>query len=181
MSSSPASESDDAIPPGSAGNSASPEVLLLNRQRAVRVNGAKLRQGFRALSSRLARSSFSVCLLSDGAIRRYNQQFRGRNQATDVLSFPRGDRGTKRPDYLGDILISVETARRNARRYGLRLEEEITVLVLHGVLHLLGYDHERDHGHMARLEARWGKKLGLPQNLTSRAWEAPGGRPRRIS
>ena len=172
MSSSTTTESDEANPPERSGSRSSPEAVLFNRQRAVPVNGAKLRDGFRPLASRLARSSFSVRLVSDETIRRYNRQFRGRNQPTDVLSFPAGDRESGLPGYLGDILISVETARRNARRYGLRLEEEITVLALHGVLHLLGYDHDQDHGQMARLEALWSRRLGLPQNLTSRAHRA---------
>jgi probable rRNA maturation factor len=79
-------------------------------------------------------------------------------------------------------LISVETARENARRYGLRLEEEIEVLALHGVLHLLGYDHERDAGEMARVERRWSERLGLTENLTGRAHRrGPGRLVRRSS
>lgn len=142
--------------------------LLINRQRAVRGDWREVRTFLAQLSSRVARSGFSVCLLSDRGIRRYNRRFRRRDEATDVLSFPAGNGRTKQENNLGDILISAETARENARRYGLRLEQEIQVLALHGVLHLLGYDHERDEGHMARLERRWSRELGLPQPLTGR-------------
>lgn len=144
-------------------------VLLLNRQRTTRANWEPVRHFLRRLSAELAASGFSVCLLSDRGIRRYNQQFRGVDRPTDVLSFPVGGPRTGQRKYLGDILISVETARDNAQRLGLRLEEELQVLALHGVLHLLGYDHERDQGEMARLERRWTRRLGLPQSLTGRA------------
>ena len=144
-------------------------VLLVNRQRTTRADWDPVRHFLRRLSAELAPSGFSVCLLSDRGIRRYNKQFRGVDRPTDVLSFPVGGPRTGKREYLGDILISVETARDNARRFGLRLEEELQVLALHGVLHLLGYDHERDHGEMARLERRWTRRLGLPQSLTGRA------------
>ena len=97
------------------------EVLLLNRQRLVRGNWAEVRDFLRQLPRRLAGSAFTVCLLSDRAIRRYNQQFRRQDQATDVLSFPARQPGLSPQGYLGDILISAETARRNARNCGLRV------------------------------------------------------------
>lgn len=148
-------------------------VLLLHRQRAIRADWDEVGTFLSRLSSQVARSGFSVCFLSDQGIRRYNKRFRGKDQATDVLSFPIEEHRNGRQDYLGDILISVETAQENARRYRLRLEEEIKVLALHGVLHLLGYDHERDDGEMARVERRWSRKLGLSQNLTGRSRQAP--------
>ena len=115
------------------------------------------------LTPELARSPYSVCLVSNRAIRRYNDQFRHKNEATDVLSFPAHDAGSARlrteNGYLGDILISVEMAQANAAQYGMRLEDEIKALILHGLLHLLGEDHERDHGSMARSEKRWGARL----------------------
>ena len=146
----------------------SEEVLLLNRQRSERADWDEIREFLRRLSARMPARSFTVCVLSDAAIRRYNRQFRGLDKATDVLSFP-ADEHSERLEYLGDILISAETARQNAWRFGLRLEEEIELLALHGVLHLLGHDHERDSGEMARLERSWSRRLGLPQNLTGRA------------
>jgi len=143
-------------------------VLLLNRQRAERADWDEIRGFLHRLSSRMPAPGFTVCVLSDAAIRRFNRRFRGLDKATDVLSFP-ADEHREELEYLGDILISAETARQNARRFGLRLEEEIELLSLHGVLHLLGHDHERDDGEMARLERSWSKRLGLPQNLTGRA------------
>ena len=143
-------------------------VFLLNRQRAERADWEEVRGFLQRLSARMPAPGFTVCVLSDAAIRRYNKQFRGLDKATDVLSFP-ADEHSEKLEYLGDILISAETARQNARRFGLRLEEEIELLALHGVLHLLGHDHERDNGEMARLERSWSRRLGLPQNLTGRA------------
>ena len=145
------------------------DVLLLNRQRTARADWDAVRRFLRRMSGELETPAFTVCLLSDQAIRRFNRKFCGVDRPTDVLSFPAEERKNGGRAYLGDILISVETARANARRYGLRLEEEIQVLALHGVLHLLGYDHERDHGKMARLERRWSRRLGLSQSLTGRA------------
>jgi rRNA maturation RNase YbeY len=163
----------------------SERVLLLNRQRAARADWNEIRRFLNRLSTEVARSGFAVCLLSDTGIRRYNKQFRGADYPTDVLSFPAGRRRNGSLDcwgeYLGDVLISVETARENARRYGLRLEEEIEVLALHGVLHLLGYDHERDAGEMARVERRWSERLGLTENLTGRAHRRGPGRLGRRS
>ena len=186
-SSAPESEDSDNGPSASSGSRAESRdnpagsrngerpgaVLLLNRQRAVRAGWDEVGTFLFRLSSKVARSGFSVCFLSDQGIRRYNQRFGGKDQATDVLSFPIEESGNGPQEYLGDILISAETAQKNARRYGLRLEEEIKMLALHGVLHLLGYDHERDDGEMARLERRWSRKLGLPQNLTGRSRKVP--------
>ncbi|MBI4443044.1 MAG: rRNA maturation RNase YbeY [Acidobacteria bacterium] len=141
--------------------------LLVNRQRSVRGDWDKVRRFLGLLQSRLQQSGFSVCLVSDRAICRYNRQYRQRNEPTDVLSFASGQANGRA--YLGDIVISAETAQRNARRYGLRLEQEVEILVLHGVLHLMGYDHESDGARMARLEKRWREQLGLPTSLTERA------------
>ncbi|HJX27826.1 MAG TPA: rRNA maturation RNase YbeY, partial [Thermoanaerobaculia bacterium] len=89
-----------------------------------------------------------VRFCGDREMRRVNRQFRGKDKATDVLSFP-GEEG-----HLGDILISVPTARRQALEAGHPAERELMVLLLHGVLHCLGYDHETDQGEMERLERR---------------------------
>jgi probable rRNA maturation factor len=169
-SSNPDSDDHDKGPQAEASTALMPEgILLLNRQRRERANWVEIRDFLRRLASAIPKPAFSVCLVSDEAIRRYNRRFRGVNRATDVLSFPSGERKNGKGAYLGDILISVETARHNARTYGLRLEEEIELLALHGVLHLLGHDHDRDTGEMARLERDWSRRLGLPQSLTGRA------------
>ena len=169
-SSSESENSDDGNPAPPRRNNGLPQpAVLINRQRTIKADWEEVRVFLRQLPSRLAPHSFSVCLLSDPGIRRYNKQFRHKTESTDVLSFPSGERGNDPGRYLGDILISAETARANARRHGLRLEEEIKILVLHGLLHLLGYDHESDAGRMARQERIWRFKLGLPTTLTERS------------
>jgi probable rRNA maturation factor len=92
-----------------------------------------------------------------------NGRFRGKDEATDVLSFPTGGRGR-----LGDIAISLGRARLQAREFGHSTETEVRVLMLHGLLHLLGMDHEADAGRMARAEKRWRTRLGLPGGLIER-------------
>ena len=101
-------------------------------------------------------SSVTIAFVSDSKIRTLNKQFRGIDKATDVLSFPACEQGE-----LGDIAISVETAARQARENGLTLNGEISQLILHGLLHLSGYDHETDNGEMNKLELKLRKKLGI--------------------
>ena len=115
------------------------------------------------------RGKVSVLLTSDTGIRRLNRQFRGKDKATDVLSFPAG--GPAAGEIAGDLAISVPTARRQAAAHGHSLSTEIKILVLHGLLHLAGYDHETDDGAMARRELRLRARLGLPQGLIERAGE----------
>lgn len=103
-------------------------------------------------------SSATIAFVSDRNIRKLNQQFRNIDKATDVLSFPAGDEDETN---LGDIAISVDTAAAQAKENGLTLENEIAQLILHGLLHLSGYDHETDNGEMNRLELRLRKKLGI--------------------
>jgi probable rRNA maturation factor len=156
---------------GSAPNGPSQQhaATLIRRQRRVQADWAELQRFLDVLRSRLAHSEYSVCVVSDRGIRRYNRHFRSRDEATDVLSFPSGSNREARSRYLGDIVISAETARANAAHYGVRLEEELKLLALHGVLHLLGHDHETDAGRMARQERQWAVRLGLPQTLLGRA------------
>ena len=103
-------------------------------------------------------SSATIAFVSDKTIRQFNQQFRGIDKATDVLSFPAGDTDESN---LGDIAISVDTAAAQAKENGLKFEEEVAQLILHGLLHLCGYDHETDDGEMNKLELRLRKKLGI--------------------
>jgi probable rRNA maturation factor len=112
----------------------------------------------------------TVLLTTDAAIRRLNRQFRGKNKATDVLSFPAEGVGAE--ETAGDLAISVPTALRQAIEQEHALSIEIKVLILHGMLHLAGYDHEIDDGRMARRERFLRKKLGLPQGLIERVAEA---------
>jgi probable rRNA maturation factor len=107
------------------------------------------------------RGEVCVWLASAAEIQRLNREFRGKNASTDVLSFPSPQGG-------GDIAISAPTARAQARRHGHSAAEEIKILILHGMLHLAGYDHERDNGRMARREERLRRQLRLPSGLITR-------------
>jgi probable rRNA maturation factor len=109
----------------------------------------------------------TVLLTTDAAIARLNGEFRGKKKATDVLSFPAA--GVGAAGMAGDLAVSVETARRQAEEQGHSLGVEIRVLVLHGLLHLAGFDHEVDDGRMARREKALRAKLGLPLGLIERA------------
>jgi probable rRNA maturation factor len=148
--------------------------MILNRQRAVRLARPPLESFLRRVNNELGleEAGLTVCLVSDAEIARMNETFRKRKGPTDVLSFPvvarrrpvrlrRGSRTVKAGEYLGDIAISPATARRYAKKYGRKLSSELQVLILHGVLHLLGYDHETDRGEMDRIERKLRKRLGL--------------------
>jgi probable rRNA maturation factor len=118
----------------------------------------------RKLQDEVARGrSFDCLITGDSELRKLNRQFRRKDYATDVLSFPSG-----LPATLGDIAISAGRARAQARRFGHSTETEIRVLMLHGVLHLMGFDHETDGGRMARAETRWRTVLRLPTGLIER-------------
>jgi probable rRNA maturation factor len=112
------------------------------------------------------RGQVTVLLTTDAAIAKLNRQFRGKNKATDVLSFPAA--GVGAAGMAGDLAISVTTAMGQAAEQGHSLAVEIKVLVLHGLLHLAGYDHEVDDGKMARRERVLRARLGLPQGLIER-------------
>jgi len=134
------------------------EVVVLNRQRRQRVDGSRLRRVIRRAGRTLGTAGeVAVVLAGDRLLRRLNREFRGKDKATDVLSFP-GEGGE---GGLGDIVISVPTASRNARRRGHGVLRELDVLALHGFLHVLGYDHETDDGEMDRLEQRLRRQLGV--------------------
>ena len=144
--------------------------MILNRQRRVPVAVKPLEGFLRAVQQtlRLQEREVTVCLVSDSAIARLNRTFRGKPGPTDVLSFPANgasarssDSSTSSTSNLGDIAISPESARRNARRSARPLAQELRILILHGVLHLMGYDHETDHGEMERLERRLRRRLGV--------------------
>lgn len=126
---------------------------------------AELRDFARRLSQEAAGGKRFLCLLTDDReLRRLNSQFLGKDRPTDVLSFPEPG-----PDeFLGEIAISVERAREQAAALGHALADEIKILMLHGVLHLLGMDHETDRGRMARRERALRRQFGLPQSLTER-------------
>jgi probable rRNA maturation factor len=108
---------------------------------------------------------FACLVTDDEELRRLNRDFRGRDYTTDVLSFPSG----QPLGPLGDIAISSGRANDQAREHGHTIEEEIRILMLHGVLHLMGLDHENDNGRMSRAERRHRRELGLGAGLIERA------------
>jgi probable rRNA maturation factor len=121
-----------------------------------------------------ARGDLSVAVVSDRRMRALNRQFRGKDKVTDVLSFPADTRG-----FLGDVVIAGGIAMKQARDAGHPVQTELRVLALHGLLHLLGYDHESDGGTMARVEARLRKKAGLKEGLIERQRPSTRSRPLR--
>jgi probable rRNA maturation factor len=125
------------------------------------------------VAPRAAAGTVTLVITGNRGIRGLNRRWRGVDTATDVLSFPAGDDpGPER--HLGDVVISREMAARQARHEGHSLATELRVLALHGLLHLLGYDHERDSGRMARVERRLRRQGGLPAGLIERG---PAGSP----
>jgi probable rRNA maturation factor len=127
-------------------------AFLLRAKRAVKLKG-----------------TVNLLLTSSNAMRTLNRQFRAKDMPTDVLSFPSPSLTLNQPARAaGDIAISVEIAAQNATNLGHSTAEEVKILVLHGILHLAGYDHERDNGQMARKEARLRRTLGLPVALIER-------------
>jgi len=151
-----------------------PQGVIENQQRVVRVQLRPLEECLENIVEEigLGPESVAVRLIGDGEMARLNERYRRKKGPTDVLSFP-VDEDSAKPGtlaqqvrkaggrFLGDIAISPKVARRNAKALGRRLPEELKVLILHGVLHLLGYDHETDRGEMERIEVRLRRKLGI--------------------
>ena len=138
------------------------------------VRAGALAAWLRGVAPARARGSVTIALVSDATMRRINRQFAGKDNATDVLSFPVAEEGLEGPlhpdaQFLGDIVIATGVARRQASEAGHSYARELRVLALHGLLHLLGYDHETDHGVMARVEARLRRKGGLAAGVIERA------------
>jgi len=122
-----------------------------------------------------AKGDVSVAIVSDRRMRALNRQFRGKDSVTDVLSFPAQAGSASSAAFLGDIVIASGVSQRQAREAGHSVQTELRVLALHGLLHLLGYDHDGDDGRMARAEARLRKKAGLREGLIERAAESTDG------
>ena len=127
------------------------------------------------------RGEVTVLLTTDPAIRSLNRRFRGKNKATDVLSFPADSSTPGVEQIAGDLAISIPTARRQAAAQGHKLSTEIKVLILHGLLHLAAYDHEADTGQMERRERLLRARLNLPQGLIERAANPQPARKPRTS
>ncbi|MGH9745591.1 MAG: rRNA maturation RNase YbeY [Candidatus Acidiferrales bacterium] len=161
--------------------------MIVNHQRRIAIPLRELNKFLARVGRRLRlqKHTLTVCFVTDAQIARWNRAYRGKNGATDVLSFPtngsadkrkrgksqprrksnfypgRDSNSTESRAYLGDIAIAPAVAQRNARRFGRALADEMRILILHGVLHLMGYDHETDEGQMDRLEHRLRRELGF--------------------
>jgi probable rRNA maturation factor len=138
--------------------------MIVNRQRRVPIAVRPLQQFYERVRQELQfpPESVTVQLISDEAMARLNQTFRKKHGPTDVLSFlAKRERPSENEKYVGDIAISPETARRNARRFSRALSVEMRILILHGMIHLAGFDHESDNGEMNRIERRMRRRLGV--------------------
>jgi probable rRNA maturation factor len=124
----------------------------------------------RACRAAELKGSVTVMVTHSNEMRKLNARFRGKDYATDVLSFPPPALGN---GFAGDIAVSLDIAMRNARALGHSLSQEVQILVLHGILHLAGYDHEDDQGEMAEKETRLRRRFGLPTALIERAGKNP--------
>ena len=149
------------------------QVDIVNeRGRRQQVRG--LAAWLRRVAPARARGAVTIVLVSDPRMRALNRTYRGRDYATDVLSFPQlapSPRPLAPTGFLGDIVIARGVAKRQARAAGHAELDELRVLALHGLLHLLGYDHEGDNGRMRQVERRLRRKGGLREGLIERAAE----------
>ena len=148
-------------------------TVAVSDGRGRRVPDAGLRRWLAAVAPARARGEVAVALVSDAHVRRLNRVYRHKDTPTDVLSFPasEGRSPSLRARELGDIVIATGVARRQARDAGHSYSTELRVLALHGLLHLLGFDHHArtDAGRMGRVEARLRRKGGLPAGLIERS------------
>jgi probable rRNA maturation factor len=146
-------------------------IEVVNRQRLARIDACRVASLADATLAEIGRSgaSLAVAFVRDRVIRQLNSKFRGNDRATDVLSFPADDRrqsepgvhfiGTSVSEHVGDIVVSTDAALRQANDAGHSFAREVDELLIHGVLHLGGYDHETDRGQMNRLELKLRRKL----------------------
>jgi probable rRNA maturation factor len=140
-------------------------IEVVNRQRKVALDEGRWRafaeEALRVVPAKGAGAT--VAFVSDRAMRELNRRWRGRRGTTDVLSFPAGQEEWERAEgrTLGDVVVSVEQAARQATEHGLSFDGEVAQLILHGLLHLCGYDHETDRGQMNALELRLRRRLGI--------------------
>lgn len=140
-------------------------VEIINRQRRCKIDSKQWREFSEKALQSLGENnrSAAIVFVGDAAIKKLNRQFRKRNDVTDVLSFPceaepfEVENGSQ----LGEVVISVQRAATQAKEHGLSFSDEVRQLILHGLLHLCGYDHETDRGEMDRLELSLRKKLGI--------------------
>ena len=140
-------------------------IEIMNRQRGRTIVAKQWREFTEKALHAIGGSNLSatIVFVSDDAIKKLNRRFRGKSFATDVLSFPNEAEPFEVQDgsHLGDVVISVQRAAAQAKANGLSVSSEIEQLILHGLLHLCGYDHESDNGKMNRLELKLRKKMGI--------------------
>ena len=138
-------------------------IEIINQQRKVKINTKDfLSFADSAIQKIAAGKTATVAFVSDRRMESLNHDFRGKKKTTDVLSFPfAADEFNDIENYLGDIVVSLEQAKRQAAENNLTFETEVKQLILHGILHLCGYDHEPDNGEMNALELEFRKKLGI--------------------
>lgn len=140
-------------------------IEIINQQKTIEINSTNFDSfSFKAINiiPESKSKSLTIAFVTDKEIQKLNNQFRNKNSTTDVLSFPNeNDEFEQNENYLGDIVISVEQAQRQALENNLLLELEVKQLILHGILHLCGYDHETDKGEMNKLELELREKLGI--------------------
>jgi probable rRNA maturation factor len=141
------------------------DPLITYRRKPASLDVSGLESFAEVLRAQVARGrDFHCRIANDAELQALNAQFRGKDYPTDVLSFPLEGGAAS----LGDIAISLDRARAQAREWEHSVDAELRILLLHGVLHLTGLDHETDSGRMKRTELRWRKKLGLPVGLIER-------------
>lgn len=145
-------------------------MVILQKPVAGLSQAALERFVLRARKAAGLRATVNVLITGSTAVRTLNREFRGKDKATDVLSFPSAPpaRGSREKKHAGDIAISADVALQNAVRLGHSSATEVKVLALHGILHLAGFDHERDNGTMARKEEILRRRLRLPAALIER-------------
>jgi probable rRNA maturation factor len=143
--------------------------VLVGDERGRRLRASGLSGWLRRVAPAAARGTVSIALVSDSCVRALNRTYRRKDIATDVLSFPSQPRPLATDPFLGDIVIARGVAKRQARAARHSELTEHKVLALHGLLHLLGYDHERDNGRMHRVERRLRRSGGLREGLIERS------------
>ena len=138
---------------------------IINNQRKVKIDAKAFEEFAGKVVEKISQTSgkfLTIAFVSDKKMRLFNKTFRGKDTTTDVLSFPfEAEEFEAGDNNLGDIFISLEQAKRQAEENNLTFEREIRQLILHGILHLCGFDHETDAGEMNRLELKLREKLGI--------------------
>jgi probable rRNA maturation factor len=141
-----------------------PSAFTVDIVASGRIRAPGLGRWLESIAPPRAKGTATVAIVPDARVRALNRQYRRKDRATDVLSFPAGE-----PGQLGDVVIAYGVARRQAAEAGHPIATELRVLALHGLLHLLGYDHEADNGQMRRIEQRLRRRGGLREGLIERS------------